>query len=89
MQVDPVALPLDLIDFALAVVLAAGLEGEQLGVPRERLGCCDYVSLLSCAQRGEQNATCEVSEACLPWHPIFCRMRLIIHLIIQTILLER
>ena len=36
MQVDPVALPLDLIDFALAVVLAAGLEGEQLGVPRER-----------------------------------------------------
>ena len=39
MQVDPVALPLDLIDFALAVVLAAGLEGEQLGVPRERLKC--------------------------------------------------
>jgi hypothetical protein len=34
MQVDPVAMPLDLIDFALAVILAAGLEGEQLGVPR-------------------------------------------------------
>jgi hypothetical protein len=37
MQVDPVALPLDLIDFALAAIFAAGLEGEQLGVPRERL----------------------------------------------------
>jgi len=34
MQVDPVALPLDLIDFALAVVLAAGLEGE-LDLPPE------------------------------------------------------
>jgi len=44
MQVDPVALPLDLIDFALAVVLAAGLEGEQLGVPRERLEGCQHVS---------------------------------------------
>jgi len=37
MQVYPVALPLDLIDFALAVVLAAGLEDEQLGVPREHV----------------------------------------------------
>ena len=44
MQVYPVALPLDLIDFALAVVLAAGLEGEQLGVPRERLEGCQHVS---------------------------------------------
>jgi hypothetical protein len=37
-------LPLDLIDLALAVILAAGLEGEQLGVPRERLGSCQQVS---------------------------------------------
>jgi len=40
MQVDPVALPLDLIDVALAVVLAAGLEGEMAvagGDIRERL----------------------------------------------------
>jgi hypothetical protein len=43
-QVDPAALPLDLIDLALAVVLAAGLEGEQLGVPRERLEGCQQVS---------------------------------------------
>jgi hypothetical protein len=34
MQVHPAALPLDLIDLALAVVFAAGLEGEQFGVPR-------------------------------------------------------
>jgi hypothetical protein len=40
MQVYPVALPLDLIDVAFAVVLATGLEGEQLGVPRERLEGC-------------------------------------------------
>jgi hypothetical protein len=33
-QVYPAALPLDLIHLALAVVLAAGLEGEQLGIPR-------------------------------------------------------
>ena len=39
MQVHPAALPLHLIDLALAVILAAGLEGEQLGVPRERLKC--------------------------------------------------
>ena len=43
-QVHPAALPLDLIDLALAVVLAAGLEGEQLGVPRERLEGCQHVS---------------------------------------------
>jgi hypothetical protein len=34
MQVYPAALELELVDFALAVVLAAGLEGQQLGVPR-------------------------------------------------------
>ena len=37
MQVDPVALPLDLIDFALAVVLAAGLERQDLEVAGEVL----------------------------------------------------
>jgi hypothetical protein len=41
-QVHPAALPLDLVDLAFAVVLAAGLEGQQLGVPRECLeGCQD------------------------------------------------
>jgi hypothetical protein len=44
MQVDPVALPLDRIDFAFALVLAAGLEGEQLGALRERLEGCQHVS---------------------------------------------
>jgi hypothetical protein len=37
MQVHPAALPLDLIDLALAVVLTTGLERQQLSVPRERL----------------------------------------------------
>jgi len=36
-QVHAAALPLDLIDLAFAVVLTAGLEGEQLGVPRKHL----------------------------------------------------
>jgi hypothetical protein len=31
-QVDPAALPLDFIDLTLAVVLAAGLERQQLRV---------------------------------------------------------
>jgi hypothetical protein len=43
-QVHPAALPLDLIDLALAVVLAAGLKGQQFGVPRERLEGCQQVS---------------------------------------------
>jgi hypothetical protein len=33
-----------IIDLALAVVLAAVLESEQLGVPRERLEGCQHVS---------------------------------------------
>ena len=37
MQVDPVALKLDLVDLALAVLLAARLEDQHLGVPRELL----------------------------------------------------
>ena len=44
MQVDPTALPLNLIDLPLAVVLATSLEGQQLGVPRERLEGCQHVS---------------------------------------------
>jgi hypothetical protein len=36
-EVHPTALPLNLIDLALAVVFAARLEGEQFGVPRKRL----------------------------------------------------
>jgi hypothetical protein len=42
-HVDPAALPLDLVDLAFAVVLAAGLEGQQLRVARKRLECCQLV----------------------------------------------
>jgi hypothetical protein len=47
-QVHPAALPLDLIDLAFAVVLAAGLEGEQLGVPGASGGLSAGL-VLSCA----------------------------------------
>jgi hypothetical protein len=43
-QVHPAALPLNLVDLAFAVVLAASLEREQLRVTRERLDCCQQVS---------------------------------------------
>jgi hypothetical protein len=36
------AAPVVIIDLALAVVLAAGLEGKQLRVPRERLEGCQH-----------------------------------------------
>jgi hypothetical protein len=36
-QVDPTALKLELVDLALAVILAAGLEREQFGISRELL----------------------------------------------------
>jgi hypothetical protein len=53
-QVHPAALPLDLIDLALAVVLTTGLERQQLSVPRERLERGQHVSYshpLSVARR--------------------------------------
>jgi hypothetical protein len=43
-QVHPATLELELVDVALAVVPAPGLEGQQLGVPRERLEDCQHVS---------------------------------------------
>ena len=43
-QEHPATLPLDLIDLLLAVVLAAGLEGEQFRIPRERLEGCQQIS---------------------------------------------
>jgi hypothetical protein len=36
-QVDPAALELELVDLALAVVFAAGLEGQDLQIAREDL----------------------------------------------------
>ena len=53
-QVDPAASPLDLIDLTIAVVLTAGVEGEQLGVPRERLEGDQHVSYD--AQRSHDSA---------------------------------
>jgi hypothetical protein len=44
MQVHPATLPLDLIHLALAVILTASLEGQQLGVPRERLERGQHIS---------------------------------------------
>ena len=44
MQVHPAALPLDLVDLALAVVLASSLEGQQLGITREHLKRRQHVS---------------------------------------------
>jgi hypothetical protein len=43
-QVDSAALPLDLVDLALAVVLAAGLEGEHFHVLGEPLQSDQQVS---------------------------------------------
>jgi hypothetical protein len=43
-EVDPAALELELVDFPLAVVLAAGLEGEDLQVAREALTLGQQVS---------------------------------------------
>jgi hypothetical protein len=48
-QVHPAALPLDLVDLALAVVLTTGLERQQLSVPRERLERGQHVSKQSFA----------------------------------------
>jgi hypothetical protein len=44
MQVHAAALPLDLVELALAVVLTAGLEGEHVCVPREALELGEQLS---------------------------------------------
>jgi hypothetical protein len=44
MQVHPASLPLDFVDLAFAVVVTAGLEGEQLRVPRVNLEGIQHVS---------------------------------------------
>ena len=44
MQVDPVALELDLIQLYLAILVAAGLHGQHLGVSREPLQRGKHVS---------------------------------------------
>jgi hypothetical protein len=57
-QVHPATLPL-LIDLAFAVVLTAGLEREQVRIPREHLkGCKDSLLLL-------RELAIDEDEACL------------------------
>src|SRR4029453_5701860 len=58
MQLDPVALPLDRIDVALAGGCAAGLKGEQLGVPGERLEGCQHVPY------GPAKLLCQAAAGC-------------------------
>jgi hypothetical protein len=43
-QVDPAPLPLDLVDLALAVLLAAWFEGEQFRLPRKLLEFGQHLS---------------------------------------------
>jgi hypothetical protein len=43
-QIDAVALPLDLVDLALAVLLAASLEGQHLLILREVLQLSQHLS---------------------------------------------
>jgi hypothetical protein len=43
-QVDPAALELELVDLALAVVLAPGLKGEDLQIARKVLELSQHVS---------------------------------------------
>ena len=63
MQVYSAALPLDLVDLALAVLFAASLEGKQLRLPREQLqfgkqfSCCHplRVAILAPSVIGRDN----------------------------------
>jgi hypothetical protein len=68
-EVHPAALPLHLIDLAFAVVLATGLEGEQLCVPRERLECYQHVS--HCHALRVATSARSVDEATQAWHGHF------------------
>jgi hypothetical protein len=43
-EIHLAALPLDLIHLAFAVLLAAGLEGKQFSIPRERLEGCEQLT---------------------------------------------
>jgi hypothetical protein len=87
-QVHPIALPLDLIDRALAVVLTTGLEGEQLSVPGSAWSAARslYCYALGVAMTAHNVSPRGVS-ACLAIRcPVGCA--LIILMIIRTILLD-
>jgi hypothetical protein len=63
MQLHPTALPLDLIDLAFAVVLAARLERKQLRIPREPPGGLSAVMHL--AQRPQRTTWQRPQDALL------------------------
>ena len=57
-QVDPAALKLELVDLALAEVLATGLEGEDLQVARQMLELGQQFSYSHLTQRSAPCAVC-------------------------------
>jgi len=57
-QVDPAALELELVDLALAVLLTAGLEGEDLQVAGQVLQLSQLSSYGHPTQRSVPNAAC-------------------------------
>jgi hypothetical protein len=75
-QVYPAALPVDLVNLALAVVLAAGPRTRAAPRPEGAPGGLQAGFVLSCAERSEPSAVSEPRLSCSPWHPIFCRMAL-------------
>ena len=63
MQIDPVALEFDVIQLDLAVLVAAGLHGQHLGVSREPLQRGKHVSYGSSTERSEPRLVeCPVPE---------------------------
>jgi hypothetical protein len=57
-QVDPAALQLKLVDLALAIILAADLEGQNLKVAREVLKLGQEFSYRHPTQRSALSAVC-------------------------------
>jgi hypothetical protein len=60
-QVDPAALELELVDLALAVVLATGLEGQDLRVARQVLELGQQFSYGHPTQRSVPSTSCGVA----------------------------
>jgi hypothetical protein len=85
---QPAALPLDLVDVALAVVFAAALEGKQFRVPRERLECCQHVSYRHALSVASQTLSVRRGRSACLGIRFSVGCALIIRLIIQTIVLD-
>ena len=70
--VDPAALPLKLVDFAFAVVLAPSLEGQNLQVAREMLELGQQFSYRPPTQRSD---VCAESETARRGGPLLAERR--------------